>query len=353
MGRPSWLPRIPAFREMNPQPIGAAFIAVVLVLMYVAFNITSLPFLSGGTKYSAQFVEAAGLRKGDKVRIAGVEVGAVTDIRLDGSHVRVDFTVGQGAKVGANPKLTIEIATLLGNKYISVDPGLPGRWNPKEELKPDASHPDRTRSPYDVTAAFGDLSKTVGSIDTGQLSQALDTVSATFKNSPPHVKAALDGLSRLSRTVSQRDTQIAELLKHANSVSGVLNRNREQVVSILGDGDRLLQEIQARRQVIHDLLVNTSALATQLRGLVSDNQAAITPALQHLKGVVDVLVANQNNLDQILALLFPWTRTLIDSVGTGPWFDAIVQNLPLPLLTKKAPANSSNKNLPDMLGLGG
>jgi phospholipid/cholesterol/gamma-HCH transport system substrate-binding protein len=341
---------------MNPQPIGAAFIALVLVLMYVAFNISSLPFLGGGTAYSAQFAEAAGLRKGDAVRVAGVDVGKVTDIRLDGTHVRVKFTVGNGAKVGADPKLSIEIATLLGNKYISIDPGLPGKWNPKDELKPDETHPDRTRSPYDVTAAFGDLSKTVGSIDTGQLSKALDTVSATFKNSPPYVRTALNGLSRLSRTVSARDTQIAELLKHAQSVSGVLDRNRQQVVSILDDGDKLLQEIQARREIIHQLLVNTSALATQLSGLVKDNQAAITPALQHLKGVVDVLVANQNNLDQILALLFPWTRTLIDSVGTGPWFDAIVQNLPLPLLTQTANganSNTSKRSLPDMLGLGG
>jgi hypothetical protein len=70
--------------------------------------------------------------------------------------------------------------------------------------------------------------------------------------------------------------------------------------------------------------------------------------------VLDVLVSNQNNLDQILQLIFPWTRTLIDSVGTGPWFDAIVQNLPLPLLTGTAPANApANRSLQDMLGLGG
>ncbi|MDX6288152.1 MAG: phospholipid/cholesterol/gamma-HCH transport system substrate-binding protein [Frankiales bacterium] len=349
MKRPSWLPRIPAFREMNPQPIGAAFIAVVLVLMYVAFNITSLPLFGGGTKYSAQFSEAAGLRKGDDVRVAGVEVGTVTGVRLEGSHVRVDFTVGKGAKVGADPKLSIEIATLLGNKYILLEPGFPGEWDHLKELPL-----ERTRAPYDVTAAFGDLSETVGAINTDQLAEALNTVSATFKNSPPQVKAALDGLSRLSRTISARDTQIGQLLRNAESVSGVLDRNRQQIVALLGDGDKLLQEIHARREVIHELLLSTASLATELRGLVRDNQAAITPALQHLKSVLDVLVSNQNNLDQILQLIFPWTRTLIDSVGTGPWFDAIVQNLPLPLLTGTAPANApANRSLQDMLGLGG
>jgi phospholipid/cholesterol/gamma-HCH transport system substrate-binding protein len=348
VNRPGWLPRIPAFREMNPQPIGAVFIAVVLLLMYIAFNITSLPFLGGGTKYSAQFSEAAGLRKGDDVRVAGVEVGTVTGIRLEGSHVRVDFTVGHGARVGSDVRLSIEIATLLGNKYILLEPGLQGRWNNKQQLPL-----SRTRAPYDVTAAFGDLSDTVETIDTAQLTKALDTVSTTFANSPPHVKAALDGLSRLSRTVSARDAQIAQLLRNAQTVSGVLASNRQQIVGILGDGDKLLTEIRARREVIHQLLVNTSTLATQLRGLVRDNQATITPALQHLKSVVDVLVANEKNLDSILTLLFPWTRTLIDSVGTGPWFDAIVQNLPLPVLTGTTSSGAGTKSLQDMLGVGG
>jgi phospholipid/cholesterol/gamma-HCH transport system substrate-binding protein len=335
---------------MNPTPIGAVFITLVLLLMYIAFNITNLPFFGGGTKYSAEFIEAAGLRKGDDVKIAGVNVGTVTDVRLEGTHVRVDFTVGSGAKVGSDPQLTIEIATLLGNKYISLAPGLPGRWDPKQKLTLQ-SH--RTHSPYDVTAAFADLSNTVDTIDTDQLAKALDTVSATFKNSPPRVKAALDGLSRLSRTVASRDAQLTQLLRNARDVSGVLDTNRDQVVRILGDGKKLLGEIEARRTVIHQLLVNTGALADELRGLVRDNQATITPALQHLDGVLEVLVANEKNLDEILHVLFPWTRTLIDSVGTGPWFDAIVQNLPFPALTGQAsPSASGARSLPDLLGLG-
>src|SRR3954471_2143808 len=143
MTRPSWLPRIRAFRDMNPTPIGAAFIACVLVLMYVAFNINSLPFVGGGTSYTAQFKEAAGLRKGDDVKIAGVNVGSITEVKLEGTHVRVKFTV-KGAKVGTNAELSIEIATLLGNKYISITPGLPGEWNPHQVFTIDSN---RTHSP--------------------------------------------------------------------------------------------------------------------------------------------------------------------------------------------------------------
>src|SRR4051812_7376009 len=91
----SWLRRhkMPELRAVNPVPVGAAFIAILLLLVYLAFNVKSLPFVGGGTTYTAAFPEVAGLHKGDRVRIAGIDVGQITGIALDGQHVKVTFTV--------------------------------------------------------------------------------------------------------------------------------------------------------------------------------------------------------------------------------------------------------------------
>jgi ABC-type transport system involved in resistance to organic solvents, periplasmic component len=63
-----------SFRERNPLPIGIAGLATVGLLAALAFN---LQHFSGGTTYSAAFSEAAGLKAGEEVRIAGVKVGKV------------------------------------------------------------------------------------------------------------------------------------------------------------------------------------------------------------------------------------------------------------------------------------
>src|SRR2546423_592282 len=79
--------------EMAPRPIGASFLVVLAALLVLSFNVDKLPFTSG-SGYSAAFPHAQGLRKGDRVMIGGVVVGKVTSVSLEGTHVRIGFSVG-------------------------------------------------------------------------------------------------------------------------------------------------------------------------------------------------------------------------------------------------------------------
>ncbi len=334
---------------MNPVPIGVAFVAAVLVLLVAAFNLNRLPFTSG-TTYSAAFTEAAGLRAGDKVRVAGVTVGDVRSVTLEGTHVRVQFTVSNGhVPMGSDTTASIEIFTLLGNKYLALDPKGPGRWPAGRELPL-----TQTTSPYDVTPAFQDLAGTVGKINTGQLADAFDTLSATFRNSPPALRSMLAGLSRLSETIASRDDQLTSLLQHANGVTGVLADRRQQFVRVLGDGDQLLKMVEARRQVISELLANTSAMSTQLVGLVHDNNKTIGPMLSHVHDVVQILDDNQNNLEQSIKELYVFVRGEVDATGAGPWFDGTAINATNPITVQGAhpPVSTTPpKTLGDLLGV--
>ena len=44
--------------------------------------------------------------------------------------------------------------------------------------------------------------------------------------------------------------------------------------------------------------------------------------------MVDLLDKNQANLDQSLRLMAPFYRVFANTLGTGPWFDTWIQNLP-------------------------
>jgi phospholipid/cholesterol/gamma-HCH transport system substrate-binding protein len=316
---------IPSFRSLNPAPVGALFIVAVLSVLYFAFTLQNLSFIKGRT-YTAAFSEAAGLRKGDKVRVAGLDVGAVDQVKLEGAHVRVRFNINnKSVRLGEQTTASIQIFTLLGNKYIGLEPKGAGSWPTGQEIP--LTH---TSSPYDVSPAFQDVSKTVQSVNKEQLATAFNTISQTFKNAPAPLKATLSGLQRLSQTISSRDDQLGELLNHLAGVTGVLAQRKGQLVTLLQDGDKLLSELDDRRAVITQLLNNTSALAVQLKGLVDDNNAEIKPALDHLASVVAILDDNQKTLDETITLLYPTTRNLIDVVGSGGWYDATIVNATSP-----------------------
>ena len=80
-----------AFAERNKIAIALIGMTVMAVLCLLTFNAASLPIIGGGKVYSAQFAEAGGLKEGNEVRVAGVKVGKVTDISLDGAVVSVKF----------------------------------------------------------------------------------------------------------------------------------------------------------------------------------------------------------------------------------------------------------------------
>jgi phospholipid/cholesterol/gamma-HCH transport system substrate-binding protein len=149
-----------------------------------------------------------------------------------------------------------------------------------------------------------------------------------MKNTPEEFQGALRGMSRLSANIAARDTQLNALLTHMQKVSRVLGDRNGDLVKLMYDGDKLFRALAARRQSIHDLLTATSQLSKQLTGLVEDTRADLKPALTHLYSVVQMLERNQENLDNSLRLMAPFYRVFANTLGTGPWFDTIVQNIP-------------------------
>lgn len=310
-----------AFRERNPYAIGIVSVTVLVLILVAAFESNNLPIIGGGTTYSADFTEDAGLQTGDDVRIAGVKVGKVTSVGLEGDHVKVTFQV-KNAWLGDQSRADIRIKTLLGAKYLAVDPEGGRALNPNTPI-PTA----RTTSPYDVLDAFNGLSRTVQQLNTSQLAQSFDVLSQTFANTPANVRSALNGLSALSRTISSRDTQLARLLSNTGQLSQVLADRDAQVQQLLSDGTLLLTMLDQREQAISTLLSGTQRLSAQLSGLVHDNQAQLDPVLTQLDQFTTLLQRNQASLANGISLLAPFARLFANTVGNGRWFDNYICGL--------------------------
>jgi virulence factor Mce-like protein len=309
------------FRDRNPVPIGAVSLAVIAALVFLAFNAQSLPLIGGGTVYKAQFSEAAGLKPDDPVRVAGVKVGKVESLALEDGAVTVAFRV-KDAFVGDRSEAAIKIETVLGAKYMALVP------RGSQPLDPDDRIPvARTASPYDVVQAFADLSSTVQDIDTEQLASSFEVLSQTFSETPEEVRTSLQGLARLSDTIASRDAQLRELLSSTRKVTQVLADRNGEFTQLILDSNTLLTEVQKRRELIDSILTSTQDLAKQLSGLVADNRTTLTPALQQLSRVTDILSRNRAALAQTVEKLAPFVRVFANTLGNGRWFDSFVNDL--------------------------
>lgn len=308
-----------AFAERNKIAIAIIGIVAMAVLFALTFNAASLPIIGGGKVYSAKFAEAGGLKEGNEVRVAGVKVGKVTDISLDGTVVEVKFRADVN-KLGDQTSAAVKVKTMLGQKYLSLDPLGRGKFDGPIPM-------DRTTTPYDVNAAFSDLSDAVVEIDTAQLESSFDALSTAFKDTPESVRGMVKGLTSLSRTISSRDEELADLFESTSKISDTLKDRNAEFAKIITDGSSLLDELEQRRDTVSAMLDGTARLGTELEGLVKDNEDQLRPALAKLDQVAKILQDNQDNLDSALKKLGPYYRVLASAMGNGKWIDSYVCGL--------------------------
>ncbi|MFF3567009.1 MCE family protein [Nocardia jiangxiensis] len=312
--------------QRSPAFMGALGLFLVLLIAVSTFYLDRLPIIGAGTKYTAEFSEAAGLKKGNEVRIAGVKVGDVTDVGLDGDRVLVSFRT-KDAWIGDDTTASIQIKTVLGQKYLALDPKGTHPANPSKRIPL-----SRTVSPYDVTEAFQDAGKSLEQTDTAQLAKSMQVLSDAFSETPPDIRSSIDGVARLSETLAKRDEQLKQLFAATNKTTKVLADRNVQFERLLANGGQLLAELNVRQQAIAQLLTGAKTIAAELTTLVHDNEQQIGPALTNLQKSIDMLNDNQQNISKTLTLAAPFYGLYSNVLGNGRWFDAVIVNLIPPAL---------------------
>jgi phospholipid/cholesterol/gamma-HCH transport system substrate-binding protein len=317
---------VKSIKDRNPSVVGLITLVLLALAVFVAYHAPDLPVIGGGSEYTAQFTESAGLNPSDEVRVAGIRVGKVTDVGLSRGLVVVRFRVS-GVRVGDRSRASIEIKTLLGEKFLALRPAGAGEQDPSRPIPV-----SRTNTPFEIPDAFNQLTHTLNRIDTGQLAQSFRVLAATFATTPEQFRGTLRGLSRLSETIASRDQALTSLLAGASNVSGVLAQRDQQVARLIGDGSTVLGELRRREDAITRLLVGTEHLADQLRGLVADNRVQLHPALDELDRLTKLLRRDQDALAHGVAALAPYTRAYNNVVANGRWFDGYFCGLLSPVI---------------------
>jgi phospholipid/cholesterol/gamma-HCH transport system substrate-binding protein len=313
-------PRIKPLGERNRVAVGVVGTLVLAVLVTAAFSYDELPFVKRTSDYSAFFAEAGGIKPGSVVRISGLEVGKVSDVELDGDKVLVDFTVSKNVALGDRTEAAIKTETVLGTKMLEVTPRGDGALTGTIPI-------ERTTSPYDLPSALGDLTTAISGLNTEQLSSSLTTLADTFRDTPPDLKIALEGVARFSDTLNTRDAQLRNLLANANRVTGVLAKRSDQIASLVVNANALLGELLTQRQSIDALMNNLTAAARQISGLVADNRTQLKPAVDKLNGVLSILDNHKKELQRTLYLLRRYAMSFGEVLGAGPFFKASLVNL--------------------------
>src|ERR1700749_3618100 len=266
----------------NRLRIGLMGLVVLLLVVGVGQTFTTVPMLFASPGYYGQFTDAGGMTAGDKVRIAGLTVGQVEDIKIGGDHVVMKFSTGSNT-IGTESRLAIKTDTVLGKKVLEIEP------RGTTTLRPNRVLPlGQSTTPYQIYDEALDVTKAAAGWNIDTVKQSLNVLAQTINQTYSHLSPALDGLTKFSDTIGKRDEAIKHLLAQANKVASVLGDRSEQINRLLVNAKTLLAAFNERGQAIDALLQNISAFSTQVQAFINDNPN-LNPVLEQLRSISDVL----------------------------------------------------------------
>ena len=270
---------------------GLMGIVILLLVIGVGQSFASVPMLFATADLLRPVLRHRRPEQGDKVRIAGVDVGEVRSMEIDGDKVVIGYSLERHPDRYRQP----------GGHPHRHDPGPASNI----EIEPRGTKPLRangvlplgqTTTPYQIYDAFFDVTKAASGWDTQTVKRSLNVLSETIDQTYPHLSAALDGVARFSDTIGKRDDQIKQLLANANKIAGVLGQpQRADQRSCWSTRSRCSAAINERSYAVSMLLERVSSFSEQVKGFINDNPN-LNHVLEQLRTISDLLVERKFDL---------------------------------------------------------
>jgi len=340
-----------SFLERNQVLIGAIGAAAVLVGSVFALMLSSGVFRRTYT-VTASFADAAGIKSGDDVLVAGLEAGKVDGVEIADGEVRVTLKVDDHVEMPRDARAEIVVATLMGKKAVELRGG---RSDGTLLADGDLIPLDRTRTPIEILDLQDASVPVLERSDAQAFQTMLDEITSVTEGKRTEITQLIEGLADTTRAVDDRSSELARLLDSLDTLSKTFADRDDTLVTLIDDLDTVLANLAARRAEVERLLQATDGAAHETASLVQRNRGALDGALAGLHQSLTVLGKHQVDLAATISYLEEAVRGYASvgySQGTkNRWANIFVQSLgPLGIDAFTGPCGAFDQALDELLG---
>lgn len=317
-----------SFRDRNPYLVGIVSVLLIGAATGFAFMVGLLNLLEKAYPMEGVFSDASGLRNGDDVKLAGVKVGRVTDIEVDrpSGNVRVSWVIDEGIEIGDEAGAEIALASLLGAKHIRINDPTAGDTLMEDLPKEQRVVPlERTKVPFDLFELTRIATEGIEELETEKLNDFLVDLADITDGKAATVDDLLTGIREVGAAINDRDQEFDALLDQADRLSATLADKDDEIISLLDTSRQILDLIVERRNDLAIVLGESADAVQELDRVISDNKAQVDGVLDSLHPTLDVVSAQQDDIDRALAWLGPGLLQQSKGGAQGPWQDIFVR----------------------------
>ena len=296
----------------------ALFTAVCLVFTFALIAVFGQLRFEDRTGYHAVFSNISGLKSGNFVRIAGVEVGKVGDLTLhrDGT-VSIDFTVDKGVRLSEGTKAVVRYENLIGDRYLALEEG-PG---PPRRLAPGATIPlARTSPALDIDALIGGFRPLFRALDPDQVNALSGELLRIFQGQGGTLASVLAQTSMLTSTLAGRGELIGELITNLNTVLHTFGTRDREFSDGLDKLSQLMDGLAQRKTDISTGLAYINAAAGSIADLLVQARQPIKDVVRETDRMSGQVLSDRDYVDGLLKSLPDVYQVLSRQGLTGDYF---------------------------------
>jgi phospholipid/cholesterol/gamma-HCH transport system substrate-binding protein len=274
--------------------------------------------------YAALFTDATGIQTGSPVRVAGVDVGRITSIRLQPNGetrlARVSFTVDRNVPVYKAAEIDLRYENLLGGRYLAIveRPG---------DSTADSGNTfpvTQTRPALNLTALFNGFQPLFAALNPTQINALSLEIVRTLQGEGGTIADLLANTASLTKNLADRDAVIGRVVTNLTDVLTSLDTRDKSITDLIEGFRTLMTGLATNSDTISQSLPELAKLLDSTSGFLGNVRSPLHDDLVAVGDLASKVASAKDGLDKVLQEM-PDHVNATTRVGTyGSWFNYLL-----------------------------
>jgi virulence factor Mce-like protein len=277
----------------------SVFVVLALIIAVV------LVFTRNGTErtLTVDFPRTNSLYKGSDVRVLGVPVGEVTELKAQGDHVEVSLTYETDVRLPTDVRAVIISPAIVGDRFVQLAPAYSGGAVLPNNAKLGI---DRSEVPVELDEIFKSLDDLAvalgpkGANKDGAFSSLIEDSARQLDGQGQQLNETLSNFAKLSTTLSNNKEELFGSIREIEQFVALLNRNDSSVRSFFDSTARVSRVLEGERDDLAKTLEFLSKALIDVRKLVKDNRTTLRHNIDNLQSLAEVLARHNEDIEHTL-----------------------------------------------------
>jgi len=272
--------------------------------------------------YSAMFTDVSGLRVGDDVRMAGVQVGRVEAVEIEGTAAEVTFEVQRDQILYGNTQVAVTYQNLIGQRYLGLslaDFGEP------EPLKPGARIPlEHTEPSFDLSGLLNGFQPLFGLLDPEDVDDITSALIRALQGEDSAIPTLIAQTATLAQSFAGPDEILGSIIDNLSRVVGDLAKQTGDLATTIGQTRKIFDGLYERRDTLLDQTAAIAAVVDRASHVVQGAAPSMNRFIERPSGFAAHFVNNKASFAYLAYNLPLLLQTLGRIVDQGAYLTAYV-----------------------------